>query len=48
MTGLFENIDALQNEKNLTFLYRAPKVKLQPLDKGAVKQKYQENLWFFK
>lgn len=42
MTGLFENIDALQNEKNLTFLYRAPKIKLQPLDKGAVKQKYQE------
>lgn len=28
MTGLFENIDALQNEKNLTFLYRAPKIKL--------------------
>ncbi len=42
MTGLFENIDALQNEKNLTFLYRAPKIKLQPLDKGAVKSKYQE------
>lgn len=42
MTGLFENIDALQNEKNLTFLYRAPKIKLQPLDKGAVKQKYQD------
>lgn len=46
MTGLFENIDALQNEKNLTFLYRAPKVKLQPLDKGAVKQKYQEIFGF--
>ena len=43
---LFENIDALQNEKNLTFLYRAPKVKLQPLDKGAVKQKYQEIFGF--
>lgn len=42
MTGLFENIDALQNEKNLTFLYRAPKIKLNPLDKGAVKGKYQE------
>lgn len=42
MTGLFENIDALQNEKNLTFLYRAPKIKLNPLDKGAVKEKYQE------
>ena len=25
-TGLYENIDELQNEKNLTFLYRAPKM----------------------
>ena len=27
--GLYENIDELQNEKNLTFLYRAPKIKLK-------------------
>ena len=29
-TGLYENIDELQNEKNLTFLYRAPKIQLKP------------------
>lgn len=36
MTGLYENIDRLQNEKSLTFLYRAPKIALGPLDKTAV------------
>ncbi len=30
-TGLYENIEELQNEKNLTFLYRAPKIQLKPL-----------------
>ena len=33
MTGLYENIDALQNEKNLTFLYRAPKLHMKPLNR---------------
>ena len=32
MTGLYENIAQLQNSKNLTFLYRAPKVDLKPLN----------------
>ena len=32
MTGLYENIEDLQNEKNLTFLYRAPKITLAPLN----------------
>ena len=36
ITGLFENINLLQNEKSLTFLYRAPKVPMDPLDKMAV------------
>lgn len=40
-TGLYENIDELQNEKNLTFLYRAPKIQLQPLNKGAIVSKYR-------
>ena len=31
-TGLYENIDKLQNEKNLTFLFRAPKIQLKPLN----------------
>ena len=36
-TGLYENIDELQNEKNLTFLYRAPKIQLKP----AIINKYK-------
>lgn len=40
-TGLYENIDKLQNEKNLTFLYRAPKIPLKPLNQQAIVTKYQ-------
>ena len=40
-TGLYENIDELQNEKNLTFLYRAPKIPLKPLNQQAIVTKYQ-------
>ena len=39
--GLYENIDELQNEKNLTFLYRAPKIQLKPLNNLAIIHKYQ-------
>ena len=42
MTGLYENIYELQNEKTLTFLYRAPKMELQPLNIGMIATKYQE------
>lgn len=42
MTGLYENIYELQNEKSLTFLYRAPKVELKPLSIPLITQKYQE------
>lgn len=41
MTGLYENIDELQNKKNLTFLYRAPKIYLNGLNMGAVARKYK-------
>lgn len=40
-TGLYENIEELQNEKNLTFLYRAPKIQLKPLNNGAIISKYK-------
>ena len=40
-TGLYENVEELQNEKNLTFLYRAPKVSLKPLNIRAIIYKYQ-------
>ena len=44
MTGLYENIHALQNEKTLTFLYRAPKIDLKPLSLPLIGKKYQETL----
>ena len=42
MTGLYENIYELQNEKTLTFLYRAPKIALKPLSIPLIAQKYLE------
>lgn len=42
MTGLYENIYNLQNEKSLTFLYRAPKVVLEPLNYTAMIAKYKQ------
>lgn len=41
MTGLYENIYELQNEKTLTFLYRAPKMELRPLNIGMIAEKYK-------
>ena len=43
MTGLYDNINSLQNEKSLTFLYRAPKIELAPLNMGAIARNYMEN-----
>lgn len=44
MTGLYENIDVLQNEKSLTFLYRAPKIVLAPLRIGTIAENYKSVL----
>ena len=41
MTGLYENINNLQNEKSLTFLYRAPKITLDPLSINSVSRCYK-------
>ena len=43
MTGLFENISRLENEKSLTFLYRAPKINIKPLDMSTMTANYQKN-----
>lgn len=40
MTGLYENVNSLQNNKNLTFLYRAPKIKLTPLKIELIEKEY--------
>ena len=40
MTGLYENISSLENVKSLTFLYRAPKIYLPPLNIRAIAYSY--------
>jgi len=42
MTGLFENISKLQDDKSLTFLYRAPKVYLKSLNKSIITKSYKK------
>ncbi len=42
MTGLYDNLYDLQNEKSLTFLYRAPKVVLEPLNYTAIVAHYKK------
>jgi hypothetical protein len=42
MTGLYENISALQDDASLTFLYRAPKLLLEPLNYTAVQAQYMD------
>ena len=44
MTGLYENINAIQDEKNLTFLYRSPKLEMKSLNIGMVAEKYQTTM----
>ena len=44
MTGLYENIHSLQEEKSLTFLYRAPRIDLKPLHLRTMAENYQRNL----
>ena len=40
MNGVYDNIENLQNERTLTFLQRAPKIPLPPLNKTAVAGMY--------
>ncbi|MBQ6752718.1 MAG: ATP-binding protein [Clostridia bacterium] len=41
MTGLYEKIYELQNEDTLTFLYRAPKVLIDPLNSDLIAKQYR-------
>lgn len=43
-TGLFENISSLENEKNLTFLIRAPKLFLSPLNLSGIASSYEKTI----
>lgn len=40
-TALFERFEELKNVKNLTFLYRAPKIVMTPLNIGAMAETYK-------
>lgn len=42
MTGLYQNIDDLQNEDALTFLLRAPKIKLDKLNILSIANSYEK------
>ncbi len=42
MTGLYDNINRVQNEKTLTFLYRAPKIELKPLNISSIAENYKQ------
>lgn len=44
MTGLYDNINKLQNEDNLTFLFRAPKVYLGALNISRIADSYADTL----
>lgn len=41
MTGLYENINAIQNDPALTFLLRTPKLRLEPLSLLQITRQYQ-------
>ena len=41
MTGLYEKIYELQNHATLTFLYRAPKFELSPLNSALIAKEYK-------
>lgn len=44
MTGLFENVRSLQNEKSLTFLYRAPRITMAQLDLINIAKAFETSL----
>lgn len=44
MTGLFENVRNLQNEKSLTFLYRTPQININPLSLISIAESFEEIL----
>ena len=44
MTGLYDNVSKLQDDKALTFLYRAPKITIEPLNLNAISLSYMKYL----
>ncbi len=44
MTGLYKNVSRLQDDATLIFLYRAPKISLEPLSISAIAFSYETHL----
>lgn len=42
MTGLYENLNSIQNDPQLTFLLRSPKIKIEPLSIPAIVREYED------
>lgn len=42
MTGLYDNIRSIQDEKSLTFLYRAPRIEMTPLSIRSIAYSYRD------
>ena len=40
MAGLYKNVHDLENEDNLTFLYRTPKLEMKPLNITLIRDRY--------
>ncbi|MEE3453929.1 hypothetical protein [Dialister sp.] len=41
MTGLYENLNSIQNDPQLTFLLRSPKLQIEPLSIPAIVREYE-------
>jgi len=44
MAGLYENIRGIENEQNLTFLYRTPKYEMEPLNITIIADRYSKTM----
>ncbi len=44
MTGLYQNVSKLQDNKSLTFFYRCPKINLTPLPISSISLNYEKYL----
>lgn len=42
MTGLYDNIYAIQNDPGLTFLLRSPKIRIEPLSLSQITRQYMQ------
>ena len=48
MAGLPQNVSELQNDNQLNFLLRAPRITLEPLDSSNVRFNYKKAFWKIK